>query len=385
MTAATKKAKVTEEPEHERVVGHVLRYELYRHRDISDRIGELLKVVSDPGAFNRSTWDILYFLMQNYLQGEMPNVTDIYLATNMSKGTAISGLSELERRGAIRKVRDHSDGRQRRIAISEEVAAQLDAFVEECGEKLGQPFVLPAPATDKNLEESQGEPLVNLLNQLSHELRTPLTAIVGFSEMIADETLGPVHPVGYAEYARDIRRAASHLLDSLNELVDTTLADKGVDIPLGVINQVDMDELVDLACRAAAGIAERRGIVLRRKWGASKGRVLGDKERLSQALNKLIAATVATAGKNQTVDIETSFDMQKGMILRIISPEPPTAPPSVDKSQPIGTPTLPSVAAVLPLVRAIAESHAGEVIIRQESARRFVTLMRIPKDGPNNA
>ena len=303
----------------------------------------------------------------------------------MSKGTAISGLAELERRNAIRKVRDHSDGRQRRIAISDDVAALLNAFVDECGDRLGQPFALPTPASDKKLEESQGEPLVNLLNQLSHELRTPLTAIVGFSEMIADETLGTVHPAGYAEYARDIRRAASHLLDSLNELVDTTLAEKGVDIPLGVVNQVDMDELVDLACRATAGIAERRGIVLRRKWGTSKGRILGDKERLSQALNKLIAATVATAGKNQTVDVETSFDMQKGMLLRIISPEPPTAPASVDKSQPIGSPTLPSVAAVLPLVRAIAEDHGGEIVIRQESARRFVTMLRVPKDGPKTA
>lgn len=384
-TASSKKAKVVDHPERDRVIGHVLRYELYRYRDISDRIADLLKVDSDPGAFNRSTWDILYFLMQNYLQDEMPNVTDIYLATNMSKGTAISGLAELERRNAIRKVRDHSDGRQRRIAISDDVAALLNAFVDECGDRLGQPFALPTPASDKKLEESQGEPLVNLLNQLSHELRTPLTAIVGFSEMIADETLGPVHPAGYAEYARDIRRAASHLLDSLNELVDTTLAEKGVDIPLGVVNQVDMDELVDLACRATAGIAERRGIVLRRKWGTSKGRILGDKERLSQALNKLIAATVATAGKNQTVDVEASFDMQKGMLLRIISPEPPTAPASVDKSQPIGSPTLPSVAAVLPLVRAIAEDHGGEIVIRQESARRFVTMLRVPKDGPKTA
>ena len=76
-TASSKKAKVVDHPERDRVIGHVLRYELYRHRDISDRIADLLKVDSDPGAFNRSTWDILYFLMQNYLQDEMPNVTDI--------------------------------------------------------------------------------------------------------------------------------------------------------------------------------------------------------------------------------------------------------------------------------------------------------------------
>ena len=65
--------------ERKRIVDHVLRYELYRHRDITERLSTLLGVDRDPDAFNRSTWDILYFLMQCNLQAEIPNVTDIYL------------------------------------------------------------------------------------------------------------------------------------------------------------------------------------------------------------------------------------------------------------------------------------------------------------------
>ena len=117
-----------------RVVEHVLRYELYRHRDITERLSQLLGVDQNPDAFNRSTWDILYFLMQSRLQGETPNVTDIYLATGLSKGTAITGLAELERRGAISKVQDREDARRRRIDISDSVAHVLEAFVAECGE-----------------------------------------------------------------------------------------------------------------------------------------------------------------------------------------------------------------------------------------------------------
>ena len=56
--------------------------------------------------------------MQSHLQNIVPSVTDIYLATSLSKGTAITGLAELELRHAISKVRDHSDGRRRRIDIS---------------------------------------------------------------------------------------------------------------------------------------------------------------------------------------------------------------------------------------------------------------------------
>lgn len=370
--------------ERNRVVSHVLRYELYRHRDISERLTDLLNARDEPGAFNRSTWDILFFLMQCHLQENTPSVTDIYLATKLSKGTAITGLAELERRGAIAKVRDHADGRRRRVDISENVADLLDEFIVECGERLGQPFD-PAPdvgTQPKPDAPDQPEPLIGLLNQLSHELRTPLTAIVGFSEMIADETLGPVHPVGYAEYARDIRHAASHLLEALNNLVDTTLAEHGVRIPLGPLMQIDLEEIVDRACRSAAGAAERRGVTLRRKWGSAKGRIRGDEARLSQAIRKLIEADVASTGRGQTIDIETSFDARTGLTLRVISPEPPLVPKQSKADRPIGAPEFDSLVKGLPLIRAIAEAHGGEVVSRQENARRFVIMLRLPKDGP---
>ena len=60
-------AESTAESERKRVLEHIVRYELYRHRDISERLSDLLSVDKQPDAFNRSTWDILYFLIQSYL------------------------------------------------------------------------------------------------------------------------------------------------------------------------------------------------------------------------------------------------------------------------------------------------------------------------------
>ncbi len=42
------------------------------------------------------------------------------------------------------------------------------------------------------------------LANMSHELRTPLNAIIGFSQVMADEVLGPLGSPRYAGYARDI-------------------------------------------------------------------------------------------------------------------------------------------------------------------------------------
>ena len=39
---------------------------------------------------------------------------------------------------------------------------------------------------------------------MSHELRTPLNAILGFSEVMANEVLGPMENKTYRDYANDI-------------------------------------------------------------------------------------------------------------------------------------------------------------------------------------
>lgn len=55
---------------------------------------------------------------------------------------------------------------------------------------------------------SDAEQLVRLKSRVSHELRTPLNAVIGFSEMMQQEVLGPVGNERYREYAAQIRLSA---------------------------------------------------------------------------------------------------------------------------------------------------------------------------------
>lgn len=352
------------------VVDYVLRYELYRHRDVSERLSSALKVDENPDAFNRSTWDILFYIIQCYLEGMHPSVSDIYLSVSISKGTAISGLAELERRGGIEKVSDHGDKRRRLITISAIIETVIHEFIDECREKLAIAGTAQSQShiQQNDLEPVSGEPLINLLHELSHDVRTPLTAIIGFSNMIADEALGPVQPVGYAEYARDIGKAATDLLNKLNERVDTALSEHGVAISLGPIVSGNIEEIVDQACRGANDTASRRGVHLRRKWGTKNGLVMADKERLTQAIRKLIEGVTLKTPRGQTVDIETSALMKDGKTLvsvRILS--------SLDVS-PLD-PTMQQLSfrddemleRNIGLIRAIAEAHAGYTVSETDS------------------
>jgi PAS domain S-box-containing protein len=65
------------------------------------------------------------------------------------------------------------------------------------------------------------------LANMSHELRTPLNAIIGFSQVMADEVLGPLGSPRYAGYARDIAASAQHLLGIISDILDVSKLEAG--------------------------------------------------------------------------------------------------------------------------------------------------------------
>jgi diguanylate cyclase (GGDEF)-like protein/PAS domain S-box-containing protein len=84
----------------------------------------------------------------------------------------------------------------------------------------------PDTATTERLEEAleQLDNLSNanhaLLETLSHDLRTPLNTIIGFADMMEQETLGPINEPQYRDYAADIHRAGRSMLEIVNDLMD---------------------------------------------------------------------------------------------------------------------------------------------------------------------
>lgn len=103
------------------------------------------------------------------------------------------------------------------------------------------------------------------LATVSHELRTPLNAVIGFSELMASETYGPLGHKKYEEYAADIRHSGTHLLSLINDILDLskveanemTLSPEVVGLPETVdgllrimgekIKAAKLDVVVDLA------------------------------------------------------------------------------------------------------------------------------------------
>jgi PAS domain S-box-containing protein len=64
------------------------------------------------------------------------------------------------------------------------------------------------------------------LARMSHELRTPLNSIVGFSDLLAEATEGPLSET-YCDYIRHVQEGAHHLLALVNDILDLSRIEAG--------------------------------------------------------------------------------------------------------------------------------------------------------------
>ncbi len=68
---------------------------------------------------------------------------------------------------------------------------------------------------------------MEFLANMSHELRTPLNAVIGFSEIIKDEVMGPLNVPVYKEYAQDIYDSGNYLLKIISEILEVSKIETG--------------------------------------------------------------------------------------------------------------------------------------------------------------
>lgn len=71
-----------------------------------------------------------------------------------------------------------------------------------------------------NLAKSQ------FLASMSHELRTPLNAIIGFSEVLVDQTFGPLNDK-QTRYVNNVLTSGRHLLSLINDILDLAKVEAG--------------------------------------------------------------------------------------------------------------------------------------------------------------
>jgi PAS domain S-box-containing protein len=119
------------------------------------------------------------------------------------------------------------DGRAAEFVIAEDITQRK--LTEE--ERAKFTASLEAANRELELRNREVERATNMkskfLASMSHELRTPLNAIVGFSDLLSDETPGPLNPK-QKRFVTHIKQGSGHLLQLINDILDLSKIEAGL-------------------------------------------------------------------------------------------------------------------------------------------------------------
>ena len=220
---------------------------------------------------------------------------------------------------------------------------------------------------------------------MSHELRTPLNAIIGFSEIIKNETLGPVGSLKYREYTNDIHGAGLHLLDLINDILDLAKIESGK----GELHEanIDVQEVIRSALNLVRQRAEQDGIKLELELPDQLPALRADPRKLKQILVNLLSNAVKFNDAGGEVTLKAWCRMDSGHVFQIVDTGIGIAPEDIPKAlsrfgQVDGdlSRQFEGTGLGLPLTKSLVEQHGGGLDLRSEVGSGTTVTVRFPAE-----
>jgi len=224
------------------------------------------------------------------------------------------------------------------------------------------------------------------LAAMSHELRTPLNAILGFSEVIATQTLGPVGSVKYLEYAKDIHFSGNHLLNLINDVLDLAKIEAGkIEIDRQML---DPCSLLEAAIRMTTPRAQAGGVKLDSAIETRDLVLFADERAATQALLNVVTNAVKFNQPGGTVHVELTRSTAGGVRFVVRDDGPGIPADQIDRLfEPFeqgengyskgknGT------GLGLAIVRSLMKVHGGHVWIESQVGEGTTVYLEFPHGG----
>jgi PAS domain S-box-containing protein len=260
-----------------------------------------------------------------------------------------------------------------------EEQTRLDALEEERSKALE----LMQLAQDASLAKSR------FLATMSHELRTPLNAIIGFSEMMALETLGPMAPA-YANYPGHVLDSAQLLLSLIDDILDLSRVESGRrEI---AAEALDVTEEIDACVRTVAMKAREKSLDLRTDIAPGTGPLVADRRSVRQILLNLLSNALKFTPGGGRVTIRASGDPDGGV--RLTVEDTGIGIPEEDRdgvfnafrrSRDADRRAIQGTGLGLTLVKALMDLHGGQVSLDSTAGRGTAVTVVFPPPGAEPA
>lgn len=138
----------------------------------------------------------------------------------------------------------------------------------------------------KEAAESASHAKSVFLANVSHELRTPLTAIIGYSELLKQESLLQTLPPILADLDH-IVAAGNHLLALINSVIDLAQIDAGKQI--AIPEEFALAPLVEGLADTARALAARNANTVHVRADGPMGVMVSDRNKVRQMLMHLLS------------------------------------------------------------------------------------------------
>jgi two-component system NtrC family sensor kinase len=208
------------------------------------------------------------------------------------------------------------------------------------------------------------------LATMSHELRTPLNSIIGFSELVLAESMGPLGNEQYRGYIKNVLESGQHLLELINDILDLAKAEAGKLILQE--DKVDPLSAVESACRIMNHRLQEFGLTLVNRLPKNLPWLRADELRLKEVLLNLLSNAVKFTPASGRIEISVVVD-HSGLAIIVADTGVGIAPEDFDKVfEPFGQVdgTLSrrhaGTGLGLPLVKSIMELHGGSLRLESE-------------------
>jgi PAS domain S-box-containing protein len=230
-------------------------------------------------------------------------------------------------------------------------------------------------------DRAKGEFLANM----SHEIRTPLNAILGFCQLIENETFGPIGDPNYLDYLRIINDSGQHLLALINDLLDLSRIEAGKYEMAD--EEIDVSEIICACVLLLSEKAEREVVTIDQDVAGTLPALRADKRAVKQILINLLSNAVKFTERGGKVTVRAGAASDSGFYIQVADTGIGIAPEDIEKAlSPFRQlnskikDTNEGTGLGLPLSKSLIELHGGSLDIQSEVGGGTTVTVYFPSE-----
>ncbi len=166
--------------------------------------------------------------------------------------------------------------------------------------KTSEENLLRARETAEHASRAKSE----FLATMSHELRTPLNSIIGFAQVLGEESFGSLTE-SQKDFAKDIEASGKHLLSLINDILDFSKIESGKMVLEP--EPVRIDELLESSLTMIKEKARRHNLQLTTAFDSGMPPVKADVMRIRQVVYNLLANAAKSTPDGGSIHVSAEY------------------------------------------------------------------------------